>query len=204
MISSGDAAADTIHDLVWRCSADKGYLSGAAASLDRAARAPTLAALTTTNGSPHICRRQPHLVAGEFEHDRARLTQGCEIKRVPIDRDLAHADAEEPAEVDDGGVDLAVPADDDVYNPSHVLAGVAANTLAQNGRDLLIVEHHRRRATMGIKKRVADEGAAVPGSELSCPSCTAGIEGSAVCEGWLASAHPRTDRADWSAWAIAE
>ena len=42
VVSSGAAAAD------------KGYLSGAAASLDRAARALTLAALTTTNGSPRL------------------------------------------------------------------------------------------------------------------------------------------------------
>ena len=33
---------------------DKSYLSGAAASLDRAARAPPLAAPTTTNGSPRL------------------------------------------------------------------------------------------------------------------------------------------------------
>jgi hypothetical protein len=58
-------------------------------------------------------------------------------KRVPIARDLARADAEEPAEVDNSGVDLSVPADDDVYDPPHVLAGAAANILAENGADLL-------------------------------------------------------------------
>ena len=61
------------------------------------------------------------------------------------------ADAQEPAEIDDGGVDLAVPADDDVYNPSHVLAGIGANSLAENGRDLPFVENHRRCAPVGIE-----------------------------------------------------
>jgi len=39
---------------------------------------------------------------------------GCEIKRVPIDSDL-HG-AQEPAKVDNGGVNPAIPADDDVYD----------------------------------------------------------------------------------------
>src|SRR5262245_421600 len=59
-----------------------------------------------------VLRRQTHLVAVELERDHARLALGCENKRVPIDGDLARADAEESAEVDDGGMDPAVPADD--------------------------------------------------------------------------------------------
>src|SRR5262245_29128994 len=57
-----------------------------------------------------VLRRQTHLVAVELERDHARLALGCENKRVPIDGDLARADAEESAEVDDGRMDPAVPA----------------------------------------------------------------------------------------------
>jgi len=121
VVSSGAAAAD------------KGYLSGAAASLDRAARAPTLAGLTTTNGSPRLyagasrtwSRVSSSMIApGLPRGAKSSAFQSTAILRVPMPRN---------AEVDDGGMDLAVPADDDVYDPSHVLAGVATNTLAENG-----------------------------------------------------------------------
>src|SRR5262249_36864399 len=73
-----------------------------------------------------------------------------EIQRAPIDGDLACADAENPAEVDDGRVNLAVAAHDDVHDPSHVLVGAAANALAEDGGDLLVVEDRRRRAGGGV------------------------------------------------------
>src|SRR5262245_12726603 len=38
----------------------------------------------------------------------------------------------------------------------------------------------------GLRGKLPTEDAAVPDSELSCPRCTAGIDGSAVCESWLA------------------
>src|SRR5262245_28059570 len=97
-----------------------------------------------------IFRRQPHRVAGEVERDRPGLSCRGEIQRAPIDRDLARTDAEKPAEVDDGRVDLAVAAHDDVHDPSHVLIGAAANALAEDGGDLLVVEYRRRRAGGGI------------------------------------------------------
>ena len=48
--------------------------------------------------------------------------------------------------LDDGRVNLAVAAHDDVHDPSHVLTDAAANALAEDGGDLLVVEHHRRSA----------------------------------------------------------
>src|SRR5262249_6907815 len=91
-----------------------------------------------------VFRRQPHLIAGEVDADRARLSGRREIERAPIDRDLADADAEKAAEVDDGGAHLSVAADDDVDDAPHVFAGVAANALAEDGGAVLVVEHHGR------------------------------------------------------------
>src|SRR5262245_32033315 len=97
--------------------------------------------------TPLVFRRQSHLVAGEVEGDGPRwLPRWGEIQRAPVDRDLARADAEKPAEVDDRRVNLAVAAHDDVHDPSHVLVGAAANALAEDGGDLLVVEYRRRRA----------------------------------------------------------
>src|SRR5215831_16413936 len=94
-----------------------------------------------------IFRRQSHLVAGEVERDRPGwLPRRGEIQRAPIDRDLARADAEKPAEVDNRRVNLAVAAHDDVHDPSHVLIGAAANALAEDGGDLLVVEYRCWRA----------------------------------------------------------
>src|SRR5262249_22073606 len=85
--------------------------------------------------------------AGEVEGDGPRwLPRRGEIQRAPVDRDLARADAEKPAEVDDRRVNLAVAAHDDVHDPSHVLIGAAANALAEDGGDLLVVKYRRRRA----------------------------------------------------------
>src|SRR5262245_6956719 len=94
-----------------------------------------------------IFRRQSHLVAGEVERDRPRwLSRRGDIQRAPIDGDLTRADAEKPAEVDDRRVNLAVAAHDDVHDPSHVLVGTAANALAEDGGDLLVVEYRGWRA----------------------------------------------------------
>ena len=38
----------------------------------------------------------------------------------------------------------------------------------------------------GLRGKLPTEGAGVSDSELFCPSCTGGIEGSAVCESCLA------------------
>src|SRR3954468_24531094 len=90
-----------------------------------------------------VLRRDPDLIAGELQRDPAC---GPEFQPAPIDRDLARADAEEPAEVDDGGADMPVLADNDIDDPPHVLIGAAAYALADDPRDLLVVQHHCRRA----------------------------------------------------------
>src|SRR5262249_4031427 len=101
----------------------------------------------TPRPPPLVSRRQSLLFAGEVERDRPGwLPRRGEIQRAPVARDLARADAKNPAEVDDRRVNLAVAAHDDVHDPSHVLVGAAANALAEDGGDLLVVEYRRRRA----------------------------------------------------------
>src|SRR3954452_23100859 len=80
-----------------------------------------------------VLRRHPHLIARELHGD---LAGGPEFQRAPIDRDLARTDAEESAEVDDGGTDMPVLAHDDIHDPPHVLICAAAYALADNPRDL--------------------------------------------------------------------
>ncbi len=126
-----------------RC-AGQDYLSGAATSLEGMARSAPGRADHHHRLTPLVFRRQSHLVAGEVQGDRPGLSCRGEIQRAPIDRDLARADAEKPAEVDDGRMNLAVAAHDDVHDPSHVLIGAAANALAEDGGDLLVVEYRRR------------------------------------------------------------
>ena len=75
--------------------------------------------------------------AGEVQGDRPGFSYRGEIQRVPIDGDLARANAEKPPEVDDGGMNLAVAAHDDVQDPSHVLTGAAANAFAEDRGEYL-------------------------------------------------------------------
>ena len=51
-----------------------------------------------------VFRRGLDLIAGQFEGDAVVLIlRGGKSQRIPIDRDLAAADAEEAAEIDDRG-----------------------------------------------------------------------------------------------------
>src|SRR5580704_13034058 len=74
-----------------------------------------------------------HLIAREFEDDAVPLA-GCgnEMQRLPVDGDLAIADAEKPAEVDDGGAHPAFAIDQYVDDPSHILVRQAAHIPAEN------------------------------------------------------------------------
>jgi hypothetical protein len=57
---------------------------------------------------------------------------------------LPRADSEQPAEIDDGRVDLTVAANNDIHDASHVLIDAAAHALAKDRGDLLIVEYYCR------------------------------------------------------------
>ena len=62
------------------------------------------------------------------------------MQRIPIHRDLAAADAEKAAEIDDRGAHLAAAVDEHVDDPAHVLVGGAAHVTAENALDFVLVE----------------------------------------------------------------
>src|SRR5580704_8192082 len=79
-----------------------------------------------------------NLVAREFEDDAIALA-GCgnEMQRLPVDGDLAIANAEKPAEVDDGGAHPAFAIDQYVDDPPHILVRQAAHVPAENALHFL-------------------------------------------------------------------
>ena len=80
-----------------------------------------------------------HLVAVQFQLDRRLgLGWGGKMQRGPIHRDLAAADAEEAAEVDDGGAHLAAAVHQHVDDAAHILVGGAAHFTAENALDLVV------------------------------------------------------------------
>ncbi len=86
---------------------------------------------------------------------------------APVNGDLAAADAEKAAEVDDGRAHFALAIDQHVNDPSHVLVGAAQHLAAENALDLVSVEH---RDCCGRLRR--------PGGRLWCRR-----RGSALCVG---------------------
>src|SRR5215831_5743012 len=64
-----------------------------------------------------VFRRGCHLRLAQFQRDAVALVvDPPEMQRVPVDHNLAAADAEEAAEVDDGGAHRAGAVNDDVDN----------------------------------------------------------------------------------------
>ena len=99
------------------------------------------------------------LVAGQFERDPLAGFAGLrKMQRVPVDRDLAAADAEEAAEIDDGGAHLAGAVDQHIDDPAHILVGGAAHLAAENAFDLMFVEDGHFRG--GRRRRIAAGGVA--------------------------------------------
>jgi hypothetical protein len=77
------------------------------------------------------------------------------MRRIPVDDDLAAADAKEATEIDHGGPHRARAIDDDVDDPSHILVRRAAHLAAEHGMGFAWRDHghggwwhrllHRRR-----------------------------------------------------------
>src|SRR3984957_1811540 len=59
------------------------------------------------------------------------------MQRAPVDGDLAGADAEKTAKIDNSGSDLASAINDNVDDPPHVVAGRAKRLDAENALKLL-------------------------------------------------------------------
>ena len=68
----------------------------------------------------------------DLEHRPAGLVVGREVQGPPVDRDLAAADAEKAAEIDDGGANAPVPIHHDVDDAAHILAGRATHLAAEH------------------------------------------------------------------------
>src|SRR5271165_2952018 len=98
-----------------------------------------------------ILRRGLDLIPRQSERDQAFV--GIELERAPVDDNLPAPDAEKTSEVDDGGTRPAGRVDDDVDDPSHVLAIAAADLLAADRLDTVVVDHHRECLTLRGRAR---------------------------------------------------
>src|ERR1700722_961010 len=91
-----------------------------------------------------------HVGANQAQLDRSSGIVGCEFQQVPVDRDLAAADAEETAEIDHCGARPAVLVHQNIDDQTHVFTGRAEHLFAENALGLgaadgLEVRQHRRR-----------------------------------------------------------
>src|ERR1700689_443406 len=92
-----------------------------------------------------VDRRHPQLIFRQIDDDRARLL-GVEMQRAPVNGDLAGADTQKTAKIDDRGSDLASAINEDVDNAPHVVARGAKRFNAENALELLPVDNRGRNA----------------------------------------------------------
>src|SRR6185312_13733524 len=82
------------------------------------------------------------LIAGQVEGDPLPgFAWLRKMQRIPIHCDLATADPEKAAEIDDRRPYLAGPVDQHVDHPAHVLVGGAAHIAAEDALDFVLVQH---------------------------------------------------------------
>src|SRR3954464_8000957 len=85
-----------------------------------------------------IFRRRYHLLLGQVERDAVALVRdAAKMQCIPVDDDLAAADAEEAAEIDHSGPNHAGAVDDDVNDTAHVLISCAAYLPAEHAMGIL-------------------------------------------------------------------
>src|SRR5579883_756626 len=110
-----------------------------------------------------VLRRGFELVARQVERDAFGLARRREMQRGPIDGDLAAADAQKAAEVDDRGAGRAGLVDDHVDNAAHGLALGAGDRLAEDGLRFVLGQHGGRHAgwnrVLGFGARRAEAAA---------------------------------------------
>src|SRR5207302_1738764 len=93
-----------------------------------------------------VFRRRLDLFQRQFERDALLLVGNLsEMKRAPVDHDLAAADAEEAAEIDHRRAHGTGAVDDHVDDAPHVLAGRAADVASENAARLIRADHRDRR-----------------------------------------------------------
>src|SRR5262245_57922958 len=64
---------------------------------------------------------QPQTIAAQIHADAIGLAARLEAQGAPVDGDLATADPEKAAEIDNSGANLAVAINDHINDPPHVL-----------------------------------------------------------------------------------
>ena len=74
-------------------------------------------------------------------NDIALVAIRIEVQCIPVDRDLAAADTEEAAEIDDGRAHTPGAIDNDIDDAPHVFIGAAAHLPAENALHLLRLEN---------------------------------------------------------------
>src|SRR6516165_9833489 len=79
-----------------------------------------------------VFRRRLDLIAGQFQCDDTALAGVIKMQSIPVDCDLAAADAEKAAEIDHSCAHLPRPVDNDIDDAPHILIGAAAHLLAEN------------------------------------------------------------------------
>src|SRR6267154_623918 len=93
-----------------------------------------------------ILGRGSHLVFRKFHSDTAaRIAGKSETQGVPVEGNLAAADTEKAAKVDDGCSYLSGSVHNDLDDAPHIFVRNAADLLAENSLDLLIVDDNHRR-----------------------------------------------------------
>ena len=127
----------------------------------------------------------------------SRLSSPAEVQRIPVDRDLAAADAEKAAEVDDRGARPAVASTIDIDDPAHVLVGGAADVLAEDrlaSRESSMDQRRRWSVTLAARRlRLAwSTGRRIGGPETRRWWTQAGAD--AAYSRRRASAHRKTSR----------
>ena len=85
-------------------------------------------------------RRRLDLRARDDELHRRLLIGRAKLQQVPIDRDLAAADTEKPAEIDHRRARLPVGIDEEIDDPAHILPAGSLNLLAENAGGLAVVD----------------------------------------------------------------
>src|SRR3954452_5728913 len=91
-----------------------------------------------------VFRRSLHLITRESQRNEITLAVS-KVQRVPVDRDLAAADAKKAAEIDNSGSYAPLTVDQDVDDAPHVLIGTASHLLAEDALRLPRPENGYRR-----------------------------------------------------------
>ena len=75
------------------------------------------------------------------------------MQHAPVNGNFPRPDAEEAAEIDDGGPHLSSVVNHDIDNTPHVVTIGALHGLAENGIGHIAIDHDRRHSVTGRLRR---------------------------------------------------